>query len=62
MIYPVDITVKYPTELSKDGIEEVFVSTAVVILFIMVFAALACCSEYVNASAASNEIVLQGDY
>jgi hypothetical protein len=61
MIYPVDITVRYPKGLSGDGAGEAFVGTVMVILFIAIFVSLACCSEYINDAAVADNIELQGE-
>lgn len=53
--------VKYSNGLSGDVAEEAFVETVMVILFIVIFVSLACCSEYINDVAVADNIKLQGE-
>lgn len=61
MIYPVDVTVRYPKGLSGDGAGDAFVGTVMVILFFAIFVSLACCSEYINDAAVADNIEIQGE-
>ncbi len=61
MIYPVDITVTGLEGTSSDGTEE-FLNTVLVLLFLLVFLMLVCCSEYINSSELPTQAPVEMEY